>query len=620
MQVFVETVKGRIIALQVEPSDTIENLKSQIQDIAAISSDSQTIIFDGKELECTSTLLDCNIGNRSTLHLVARLSERMQIFVMTTDGRKIILEVEPSNTIENVKSKIEDVAGIPTSPQTLLSAGKQLEDSQMLSDCDIQAESTLYLVLKHMKIFVKTITNRKIILNVKTSDTVGDVKSKIQEITKIPSYVQRLIFADRQLDDSWMLSDYEIQKESTLHLVLKLKERKLIFVRFHGKKIAVEVETSALIGTVKSKIQEVTNIPSDKQRLCYCGKPLENCSSLSYYSIKNLSTLDMLSMVSYSSSSTHHRADDYRSGVFVNTIFDKFFMEVDFSEDIEILKYKIEYSEGIPADKQTLCFRGELLKDYFPLSHFHIQNQSTLDLIVDSSVLRIFIHSCVGKVTTLYNLELSNTVKEMKSMIQHKKEFQSEDLILVYEEIQLDNDRTLQDYNIQNDSILILKLHFPIRSTISVAASNGEMLNIEVNDTTTVEKVKLMIEEMEGIPLNQQSLYFEDKLPANYRTLSECCIKQGSILKLEVSKTQLFVKSFSTDRIVTLEVEAYDTFDTIKSKIDVTEGIAGQDVLVFADKKLSTVTVSSYYVAKWPLFSGFFNLPDIMTVDRTCMV
>ncbi|RHZ88824.1 hypothetical protein Glove_21g256 [Diversispora epigaea] len=147
MKIYVKTLKGKPIEIEIEPSEKILKIKQFIEELQGIPPNVQKLYFFGEILDNNNTLAHYNIQNEFTIHLKYLFRENMQIkieiFSSSTKRNSIIkVEAKYTDTIRDIKSKIPDI----NAHTQLYYFDKKLEDHQKLSDYNIQDDSIIHFL------------------------------------------------------------------------------------------------------------------------------------------------------------------------------------------------------------------------------------------------------------------------------------------------------------------------------------------------------------------------------------------------------------------------------------------------------------------------------------------
>lgn len=493
MEIKVKTPKGKIIPLQVNPKDTVHDVKKQVEKVAGIPVDDQRLTHKNKHLGDGTTLEENRVKHGSTLDL-----EPMEVTVRDPNGRKFVLQdVDPSNAIADIKDRIEDQENIPKDQQRLAFGGKPLsKDNKTLKDYGIKHKSTLNL--EPMQVHVQLPDGKKVPLEVDPKDTIADVKKKLNDKEGIPASEQRLEFEDEPLNDKDTVGDAGIKHGD----VLRLQPMEILVRDPDGNEFPVQVSPTDTIGDVKDKIEDQEGIPKDEQRLAFKGKPLtKDKKTLRDCGIKHQSVLDLEPMT-----------------VNVKTLDGKTIpVHVTPNDTMDDIKQKVKDKDpSVPADDLQVRFNGKELPDQSTVAQNGINHGDTVDL----SGMQIIVKDWKNKQFTM-DVNPSVTMQEVRERIAKVKEIEPDKQILLYKDKLLDNnDKTLGDCKIPNGATINLD-----RFKIYVEVENNGKFVMEVDPAWKVKRINQSVEARFNMKLDEQEASFEGEVIEATSTIGSCGIK-----------------------------------------------------------------------------------------------
>ena len=545
----IESESGPVRKLQVRADTTVRQVKQMIADVTSTPIHLQSLFFRQQKLRDNKTIKFYSISPGSKL----QLGVHGQMFIRALSGRTLTLDVGEGDSVQAVKSLIREREGIPICEQKLFFEGKQLQHGR-LEECGVRNGSTLELSLslpggRQMEIYIRTVKGLTIIVEVDGDATILELKKKIQEQKGYSVDHQKLIFCGMELEDCQTVSDYNIQRATTLHLVVgqpQGEQRVSVTITTPtGKELRCSVVLSSKVESLTETIEQSEGIPKKCQRLFHKGvladrgkllKDFVNGGSNSsqvkwevcmYLEVRGDIEVFIKILSNTSKTSAIKRFEKMIS------------LSVDKQMRVSTLKEIIQHREKIPTYFQTLLFNGEVMRDEFLLMQWEqsIQDKCILHLwperLDHDTKLTVTVSTPTNSID-LQNLALFVKIRDVKlssrCLVDTCDDSTVEEYRLFHGSIPFENEKSLHEYRITDGSKLQLvpPNEFPVFIN---ATRNGKRAKFFINakKTDTVKTVKNRICGTANIPVSNV-LYLSGVVLKDSKTMEECHISAACTL------------------------------------------------------------------------------------------
>jgi len=273
----VKTPDGRILPVVMKPDDTVDDLKQKIEDDHNIPVEEQNLSLKGTPLTQPNATMD-DIGAKSG-DTIDMAPKTMDIIVRTPEGEELPISVTPTDSVRELKEKLENDHSIPVEDQNLSFKGTPMNDpSTTLEDRGIEDGDILDLEPNNttITVHVNTPEGKKLSVHVWPTDTVDDLKATIEHDHSIPVEDQNLSFNGTPLSDpDSTMEDNGIEHDDVVDLLAD--DNMTINVRTpEGKTFSIPVKPENTVRDVKKVVESMHGIPAKDQILKYEGEPLED--------------------------------------------------------------------------------------------------------------------------------------------------------------------------------------------------------------------------------------------------------------------------------------------------------------------------------------------------------
>ena len=529
---------GDVITVNVSAHEKVSVLQNQVYQRLRVSCYQQELFYNNQAMDSEDKINQFGVTDGATVEVRLRLYE-MTIFLKTLTGQTIILTVNSHDTVLDVKKRVERKEGIPVDRQRIIFTGIQLNNHERFLAHRIEHESAVHLVLRYGNSFEITVvgpSGRTRTIEVAPQEVVRHIKTKMRELESVALDLQKLYFGEQLLEnDDATMEECGIATGSNLILQIDGSRNTQIFVSLPDRQtISLWVDRDYTVAQLKEIITSRHNIPEDVQEIYFARAKLDNDRTLRSYVIE-----------------TNHMLHVEIAAPPVLQITIK--LQNDDGEDIELempenqtidrVKRAVLSKKGFLLAHQQLFFNGIELENGKRLCDCEVPTGSSFDLILTSddltssstATMHLFVKTLTGKTITL-ETRSSDTVLELKQQILEKEGVAIDSQCLILAGKQMENQQTVNDCGIQNQSVIHLVLRVPSRDAIQLViqdmATRGNNFTVAASPDDSVHDLKRRIESSESIAVPVRQLLYRGRVLADEDSLSGCGIADGFTLQL----------------------------------------------------------------------------------------
>lgn len=552
-QIFIRTLAGNTLTLRVPESDSVQSLKSMIEEKEGVPVHLQKLYFNGQQVQ-QGTLCELGIVNGATLELSLCLSGGgiMEVYIKTMEGVTLRVAIEADNTVLELKQKIQEQKDYPIEWQKLIFCGKELDNGQTLAGYNIQSATTLHLVVRQpvgeptISVRIITPSDGELLFQKKINGTtIESVAEFIEEKEGIPRSCQRLYHKGRLIDHKKLLRDFEnssnlinpMKQEVCMYLEIKGEVEVLIKVlsRRNANIFSVRVDRHMKVFGLKKIIQHREKIPVYYQTLIFNGVKLLDDNSLEEgkESVQNHSVIHLW----------HERL--YRDQTLNITVQiptnSLYCQDLSVSAKISDVKGRCGTLVGDSLLHHYSLYYGSIILELDKCLHeYRITEGSTLQLVKQDE-FPIFIN-LAGSTETFVNAKKTDRVKDIKERLCTNKITAMNKHGLYLSGVILSETKTLEEYKISAACQLscVSSVEIPVSVRTRLAT-----VTVGVHPTQPLQIIMDMIASAPGIciePCNQRLLLYSRVLSRDEdatKSIRELGIRAGNTLNLVILPEEL---------------------------------------------------------------------------------